>query len=114
MSLTVHASLPLLARLRPTWPHKSTSNGRATCPPGYPGARQKAHRPRQSGRSTRSVIPMEFQESLGCVTLALALGLIPPAPAWILAGQESQVFRVPSKDGTLIAVECAGSGPSLV
>ncbi len=27
---------------------------------------------------------------------------------------ESQMFRVPSKDGTLIAVECAGAGPTLI
>src|SRR6185503_14873802 len=28
--------------------------------------------------------------------------------------RESKMFRVPSKDGTLIAVECAGSGPTLI
>jgi pimeloyl-ACP methyl ester carboxylesterase len=28
--------------------------------------------------------------------------------------RESQMFRVPSKDGTLIAVECAGAGPTLI
>lgn len=30
------------------------------------------------------------------------------------SGRKSQMFRVPSKDGTLIAVECAGAGPTLV
>src|SRR5258705_4342029 len=35
INLTVHASRPLLSRLRPTSPRKSTSNGRATCPAGY-------------------------------------------------------------------------------
>src|SRR5258707_6466948 len=29
-------------------------------------------------------------------------------------GQDSQMIRIPSKDGTPIAVECAGAGPSLV
>jgi len=28
--------------------------------------------------------------------------------------RQSQIFRVPSKDGTLIAVECAGAGPTLI
>ena len=28
--------------------------------------------------------------------------------------RESQMLRVPSKDGTLIAVECAGTGPTLI
>jgi pimeloyl-ACP methyl ester carboxylesterase len=28
--------------------------------------------------------------------------------------RESQMLRVPSKDGTLIAVECAGAGPTLI
>jgi pimeloyl-ACP methyl ester carboxylesterase len=28
--------------------------------------------------------------------------------------RESQILRVPSKDGTLIAVECAGAGPTLI
>ena len=28
--------------------------------------------------------------------------------------RDSQVFRVPSRDGTLIAVECAGAGPTLI
>jgi pimeloyl-ACP methyl ester carboxylesterase len=51
---------------------------------------------------------------LRCLMVAIALSLSPPAPGWVLAGQESQVFRVPSKDGTLIAVECVGSGPTLV
>ena len=30
------------------------------------------------------------------------------------APSESQIFQVPSKDGTLIAVECAGAGPTLI
>ena len=29
-------------------------------------------------------------------------------------GRDSQMIRVPSKDGTLIAVECAGVGPTLI
>jgi len=28
--------------------------------------------------------------------------------------RESQILRVPSKDGTLIAIECAGAGPTLI
>lgn len=56
---------------------------------------------------------MERRKSLFCLTVAIALGLIQPA-ASVLAGQESQVFRVPSRDGTLIEVECVGSGPTLV
>jgi pimeloyl-ACP methyl ester carboxylesterase len=31
-----------------------------------------------------------------------------------LSAQRSQVVRIPSKDGTLIAVECIGSGPTLL
>jgi hypothetical protein len=57
---------------------------------------------------------MQRHKLLRCLMVAIALGLTPPAPAWVLAGQESEVFRVPSKDGTLIAVEGVGSGPSLV
>ncbi len=57
---------------------------------------------------------MELRKLLRCLTVAIVLGLIPSAPACVLAGQESQEFRVPSKDGTLIAVECAGTGPTLV
>jgi pimeloyl-ACP methyl ester carboxylesterase len=45
---------------------------------------------------------------------AIILGLTASTPARLLAGQDSQLLRVPSKDGTLIAMECAGSGPSLV
>ena len=30
------------------------------------------------------------------------------------AGRESQISRIPSRDGTLIAVECAGAGPTLI
>jgi pimeloyl-ACP methyl ester carboxylesterase len=29
-------------------------------------------------------------------------------------GRDTQMIRVPSKDGTLIAVECAGAGPTLI
>ena len=29
-------------------------------------------------------------------------------------GQGTQIIQVPSKDGTLIAMECAGDGPSLI
>ena len=29
-------------------------------------------------------------------------------------GRDTQMIRVPSKDGTIIAVECAGAGPSLI
>ena len=28
--------------------------------------------------------------------------------------RESEMFRVPSKDGTLITLECAGTGPTLI
>lgn len=49
-----------------------------------------------------------------CSLVAIALWLAPPDPARVLAGQASEVLRVPSKDGTPIAVECAGSGPTLV
>jgi len=43
----------------------------------------------------------------------------PASPAAMIAmaregGSQSQVIHVRSKDGTLIAVECAGSGPNLV
>lgn len=57
---------------------------------------------------------MKRRELLGCVMAAFALGLVRPTPASVLAERESQVIRVPSRDGTLIAVECAGAGPSLV
>lgn len=57
---------------------------------------------------------MERSKLLRCLMVAITPGLSPLAPAPLLARQDSQVLRVPSKDGTLIAVECAGSGPSLV
>jgi pimeloyl-ACP methyl ester carboxylesterase len=57
---------------------------------------------------------MERRNFLPCLMIAIAVCLTPTAPGWIVAGQGSQVSRVPSKDGTLIAVECAGSGPTLV
>jgi pimeloyl-ACP methyl ester carboxylesterase len=59
------------------------------------------------------LISME-RNLLRCAIAGLAVGLTPPAPAPLFAAQASQVLRVPSKDGTLIAVECTGSGPSLV
>jgi pimeloyl-ACP methyl ester carboxylesterase len=46
------------------------------------------------------------------VVLLLALLGFRLAP--VLGAQEGQLFRVPSRDGTQIAVECAGSGPTLV
>ena len=57
---------------------------------------------------------MERPRFFRCLMASIILGLTAPTPAWLLAGQDSQLLRVPSKDGTLIAVECAGSGPSLV
>ena len=53
---------------------------------------------------------MPVQQLFRCVTFAMSLGLILSTPASVFAGQGSQVFRVPSRDGTVIAVECAGSG----
>ncbi|HEY3175180.1 MAG TPA: alpha/beta fold hydrolase [Candidatus Polarisedimenticolia bacterium] len=44
----------------------------------------------------------------------IVLVLTPLTPSRLVAEQGGQLLRVPSKDGTLIAVECAGSGPSLV
>jgi pimeloyl-ACP methyl ester carboxylesterase len=46
------------------------------------------------------------------VLVPLVLNAAPLAS--VLAGQEGQLSRVPSRDGTLIAVECVGSGPTLV
>lgn len=60
------------------------------------------------------MISMEWPKLLRCLMAGLVLGLIPSTPARLLAGQDSQLVRVPSRDGTLIAAECAGSGPSLV
>ncbi|HET6671295.1 MAG TPA: alpha/beta hydrolase [Pyrinomonadaceae bacterium] len=57
---------------------------------------------------------MENRQQFRCLRVAIALGLILSAPTSVFAGQERQVFQVPSKDGTLIAVECAGSGPTLL
>jgi pimeloyl-ACP methyl ester carboxylesterase len=42
------------------------------------------------------------------------LALHGSALASVMAAQEGQLFRVPSMDGIQIAVECAGSGPTLV
>ena len=46
--------------------------------------------------------------------VVLLLALHGSALASVLAAQEGRLFRVSSMDGTQIAVECAGSGPTLV
>ena len=48
------------------------------------------------------------------LVLILVAGLASTAGAAPRPGQSSLVVRVASTDGTLIAVECAGAGPSLV
>ena len=53
---------------------------------------------------------MELPKLFRCLMAGIVLGLAPP----LVAGQDSQLLRIPSRDGTLIAVECTGSGPSLV
>ncbi len=49
-----------------------------------------------------------------CLMAVFAAGLAPSAAASAPPEQNSQVIQIPSKDGTLLAVECAGAGPSLV
>ena len=60
------------------------------------------------------MIPMKSRQIFRRMSLAISFGLILTALGSVFAEQESQVSRVPSKDGTLIAVECAGSGPTLL
>ncbi len=57
---------------------------------------------------------MERRQLLRWLIAAFVTGLGPSAAASPLPGPEGPVIRIPSKDGTLIAIECAGAGPSLV
>ena len=68
----------------------------------------------QSTEEEVRLIPMEARQLFRCIRPAIFLGLILSATGSVFSEQESQVFRVPSKDGTLIAVECTGSGPTLL
>jgi pimeloyl-ACP methyl ester carboxylesterase len=49
-----------------------------------------------------------MSRAVGVLLSVLAIG------ACSNAGNATEVLRVPSKDGTLIALECAGAGPTLV
>lgn len=56
---------------------------------------------------------MERRRQLGCFMGALA-GVIASPAVPSMAQPERSIISVTSKDGTPIAVECAGAGPSLV
>jgi pimeloyl-ACP methyl ester carboxylesterase len=55
---------------------------------------------------------MKFRRE--ALRLALALGVLSSTVTWTLSAQSSQLVRIPSRDGTLIAVECEGRGPTLL
>jgi pimeloyl-ACP methyl ester carboxylesterase len=67
-------------------------------------------RTRSRVRSTGAGELQPFGSMRLLLSLALAAGTLAP----VVQGQESHVVRVLSRDGTPIAVECAGSGPTLV
>src|SRR5262249_9104776 len=60
------------------------------------------------------VILIKRRSSFRLAAVAIVFLVTLFATRTVLAAQASEVFRVPSKDGTLIAVECVGSGPTLV
>ena len=59
---------------------------------------------------------MARRQLFRCLMAVCVTGLTPSAAASASAPpeQNSQVIQILSKDGTLLAVECAGAGPSLV
>jgi pimeloyl-ACP methyl ester carboxylesterase len=57
---------------------------------------------------------MDRRQFIQSVLAAYAASLHTHALAQLVTGPESPLTTVRSKDGTLIAVECAGAGPSLV
>ncbi len=57
---------------------------------------------------------IECRQLLRWLTAAFVTSLGSSAAASPLPGPDGSVIQIPSKDGTLIAVECAGTGPSLV
>lgn len=67
-----------------------------------------------SDRSKRTM-SIQGRRHLPLLAAFLLIGLRPAAPAaYPLSGPDGALVRVQSKDGTLIAIECGGSGPSLV
>lgn len=57
---------------------------------------------------------MARRQLIRCLMAVCVAGLASSAAASAPPEQNSQVIQIPSKDGTLLAVECAGAGPSLV
>src|ERR1700720_3937693 len=57
---------------------------------------------------------MDRRQFIQSVLAAYAASLNPHALAPLVTGPETSLTTVRSRDGTLIAVECAGAGPSLV
>lgn len=58
---------------------------------------------------------IQGRKHLPLLAAFLLIGLRPSVPAASQrSGPDGALVRVQSKDGTLIAVECEGSGPSLV
>jgi pimeloyl-ACP methyl ester carboxylesterase len=57
---------------------------------------------------------MDRRRWLHCLIGACVVGITACDEAPLVPEPESSIIRVTSKDGTLIAVECAGAGPSLV
>ena len=57
---------------------------------------------------------MARRQLFRCLMAVCVAGSIPSTAASAPPEPNSQVIQIPSKDGTLLAVECAGAGPSLV
>ncbi|MCI0723896.1 MAG: alpha/beta hydrolase [Acidobacteria bacterium] len=57
---------------------------------------------------------MERRRLLHCLMVACLAIVSTSAAAWVGPEPKSSITRVKSNDGTLIAVECAGTGPSLI
>jgi pimeloyl-ACP methyl ester carboxylesterase len=64
--------------------------------------------------TNRSVITMDRRQWLHYLIGVCVAGMTAGATASSSPETESSIIRVASKDGTLIAVECAGAGPRLI
>lgn len=62
----------------------------------------------------KGVTRMARRRWLHCLIAACLAGVTACAGASVVPEPESSIIRVSSKDGTPLAVECAGAGPSLV
>src|SRR5437879_5452830 len=96
------------------------SRGRPTYNPMFSAASPVAlgcsydSRPQAGYSAKRNPTEMDRRQFIQSVMAAYAASLDTRAFAPFVTGPESPLITVRSKDGTRIAVECAGSGPSLV